>query len=119
MCVKIICTDHEHEFNPNEPLELQVMGAKEILVSYDPEDTRIGSFVDQMERIVKSGIDCKFAISVDPKNDLNGLRLSRKLEKLKLNLDINEAVKKLTLFHSETDKKIQEIAEMCLVGKTE
>lgn len=119
MCVKIICTDHEHEFNPNEPLELQVMGAKEIMVSYDPEDTKIDFFVDQMERIVKNGIDCEFDISVDPKNDLNGFRLRRKLEKLKLNLDINEAVKKLTVFHSETDKKIREIAEMCLVGKSE
>lgn len=114
MCVKIICTDHEHEFNPSEPLENQIMGAKEIVLNYDPYDLKIGSFVEQIESMVKNGISCKVDIKVNANNLLDGIKLERQLEKLKLKLDINEVTKGLTTFHSDIDRRLGEIQEICL-----
>jgi hypothetical protein len=114
MCVKIICNDHEHEFNPLMPLEDQFVGAKEVIVNYDPVDTKIDSFLDEVERLCRTGISCNVDIKVNANNYLNGIKLERHIEKLKLKLDVNEVVKGLTKFHSETDKKLVEIQEICL-----
>jgi len=119
MCIKIICSDHEHEFDMAMPLEQQIVGANEIVVSYDPADPKIPSFIGQMEMMVKNGISCRPEIHVDVKDSLDGCRLRTKIKRLKYNLDVNEAIKKLTIFHAETDSKIREIAERCLIGKTD
>jgi cell fate (sporulation/competence/biofilm development) regulator YlbF (YheA/YmcA/DUF963 family) len=113
MCIKII-GEREQEFNPNEPLEEQVVGANEIVVSYDPTDPKIDSFVGQMERIIKNGISCKVDIRVNANNCLNGMRLERQLDKLKLKLDMNEVVKGLTKFHADIDHRLNEISAMCV-----
>jgi hypothetical protein len=114
MCVKIICSDHEHEFNTLMPLEQQVLGATEIVVSYDPLDPKIDSFVSEVERMVKTGISCNVDIKVNSNNCLNGLKLERRLEKLKVRLDVNEVVKGLTAFHATTDQKLSEMLQVCL-----
>jgi len=114
MCGKIIRIEDSLEFDRCEPLDQQVEGAKEILVSYDPLDPKIDSFVGQIELMVKNGISLKADIKVKANNFLNGIKLERKLEKLKLKLDVNEVVKGLTRFHSETDRKLGEIANICL-----
>ena len=116
MCIKIIGTE-EIEFNPKEPLENQILDAKEIIVSYDPIDPKIPSFVGQIEMMVEKGIGCKANIVFNANNYLNGLKLERKLEKLKLKLDVNEVVKGIIKSHAYTDKKLQEMSEMC-IGKT-
>ncbi len=113
MCIKIIGTE-EQEFNPSEPLEEQIAGAKEIVVSYDPVDPKISSFVGQIELMVKNGVSLPADITVKTNNYLNGRKLERKLESLKRKLDVNEVVKGLTNFHAETDRKLSEISEMCL-----
>ena len=118
MCIKIIHSGDEQEFNQFEPLEQQTIGAKEVLVNYDPVDPKIDQFVDEMERFCKTGISCEFDIKVNPNNNLDGFKLRRKLQKIKYQLDVNEAIKKLTTIHAETDKKILEIAEMCMLGET-
>ena len=117
MCIRIICTDHEHEFSMAEPLEQQIVGAKEIIVNYDPHDPKIDYFVNEVENMIKSGIACDLKISVNTNNCMNSVRLSKKIEKLKMKLDINEVVRKLSLLHSNTDRKLCEISELCL-GKT-
>lgn len=116
MCIRIICKDHEHEFNPTEPLENQVIGAHKILINYDPTDLKIPSFEDQIELMVKNGASCKAEIEVNTNNDLDGIRLERRIEKLKLALDVNEAVKKLTLLQADTDRRLSEMSNMC-IGK--
>jgi hypothetical protein len=114
MCVKIICTDHEYEFDPNMSLEHQIVGAKEILVSYDPLDPRIDHFVDQIERMIRSGVGCIADIRVNANNSISGFRLERRLEDLKRKMSINEVVKGLSTLHASTDSKLCEISKMCL-----
>jgi len=118
MCVKIIRSKEEVEFNPQEPLEQQVRGAKQIVVNYDPEDKRIQSFMEQVERIVRTGVSCQMNICVKPNNTLAGLRVERQFEMFNEELKMNEVVKALVKSHHETDKRLMEMSEMCL-GRNE
>lgn len=115
MCIKIIGPENSQEFNPSEPLELQVDGANEIFVNYEPsEKKKIKSFVNQMERFFKTGISLNLDIKVNVNNSLDGMRLERIIEDIKRKLDVNEIAKGLSRFHTETDRKLSEMAEMCL-----
>lgn len=113
MCIKII-GNQEQEFDVTAPLENQIIGAKEILVSYDPTDPKIDSFLDQMEEMIQKGIDCKAEIKVKTNNYLNGLKLERAVEKLKRKLNVNEIVKGLSTFHYETNRKLDELSKLCM-----
>src|ERR1035437_248297 len=104
MCIKIIGIESSLEFNPSEPLENQVVGAQEIVVSYDPYDLKIPSFVGQVELMIKNGVSCTADIKVNPNNCLEGLKLERYLGKLKLKLEVNEVVKSVCRFHNDADR---------------
>src|ERR1019366_1504888 len=99
-------------------LENQLVGAKEIFISYDPQDPKIDSFVGQIQVMVKNGVNCGAEIKVEANNYLRGFKLERTLKKLKNKLDMNEAVKGLCLFHANADRQLCEISQMCL-GKTD
>lgn len=114
MCIKIVSDLEQKEFDPMLPLESQVCNAKQILVSYDPQDIKIPTFVYQIENMVQNGMELKADIKVDPKNNLDGLRLERRLELLKEQLEINEIIKGISSFHATTDKKLCELSAMCL-----
>lgn len=114
MCVKIICSDHEHEFDMSAPLEQQLASAKEVVVSYDPEDPKIPSFVGQIEMMVKNGSSCGAEIRVDAKDTFSGMKLKRYMGRLKTALDTNEFIKKLSTFHYDADHKLGELSKMCL-----
>lgn len=113
MCIKIISSEKVQEFDGSIPLENQIENAEEIIVSYDPTDLKIASFVGQMELMVKNGTTCKAEIKVNTNNCLNGMVLERYIEKLKKNLDINELAKKLSTFHYDADHKLGELSEIC------
>jgi hypothetical protein len=117
MCVKIIHQTEEQEFNVSQPLELQIKDAKEILVNYDPYDTKIDHFISEIEKMIENGINCNLDIKFNPNNNLEGFRLERYLEKLKSELNVNKFIKDLSLFHVNADLKLNEISRMCL-GKT-
>ena len=114
MCIKIIRPEEQKELDPAEPLELQVEGAKEILVNYDPVDPKIDSFVDEIERLCRNGISCNLDIKVNSNNYLNGIKLERTIEKIKRKLDVNEVVKGLAKFHYDTDRKLNELSQLCM-----
>lgn len=115
MCIKIICSDHEHEFDPSLSLESQIIGANEVVVHYEPSEYhKIDSFVDQIEAMAQNGVSCNVDITVSPNNYLDGIKLERIVENIKRKLDVNEVVKGLTAFHAEADRKLCEIAEMCV-----
>lgn len=114
MCIKIIKSDDEQEFSMSEPLENQMDGADEILVSYDPVDPKIDRFLGEVKRLCDNGISCNVQIKVESNNYLNGIKLERELEKLKRKLDVNEVVKGLTKFHADVDKRLRELHEMCV-----
>lgn len=119
MCVKIICSDHEHEFNVSIPLELQVLGATEIVVSYDPLDPKIDSFVNEVERMIKAGISCNVDIKVKANNLLLGIKLERQMGKLKEKLDVNEVIKELCRSHSYACNRLDELSGMLSLEKTD
>jgi hypothetical protein len=117
MCIKIIRSDDWLEFNPKEPLEKQIVGAKEIVVNYDPKDPLLVNtdyLYTQMVKMYKNGISCNVDFRVNANNNLNGIKFERKIEKLKQALDTNEVLKKLTTFHANADKKLAELSEICL-----
>lgn len=116
MCVKIICNDHEHEFDPNEPLENQIVGAKEVLVNYSPMDYKIPFFMKELDRLCNNGISCKLSFKFKSNNNLEGFRIERQLEKIKHNFELNEIVKNLVSMYDKTDKKLEEISNG-LLGK--
>lgn len=116
MCIKIIRTENQKELNLLEPLERQVQGADQILVNYDPLDPKVSYFLDEMERLCKFGISCNVEIKVNTNNYLNGIKFERKISKIKKKLDVNEIIKGLTKFHSETDRKLTELSKM-FMGK--
>lgn len=113
MCVKIIGIT-EHEFDPKIPLESQIKDAKEIYVNYDSCDLKIESFLGQMEMMAKNGISCNAEIVVNPNSDLDGFRFERKINKIKKKINVNEIAKSLTILHADTDRKLNEISEICL-----
>jgi hypothetical protein len=117
MCITIVRSHEEVEFEPSQPLEYQVRGAKQVVISYDPDDNGIRSFMEQMDRIVKTGVSCQMNIKVNNNSYLNGQKLDRQLKKLSVDLDVNEVVKVLVNNHLETDRKLNEISEMCLKEK--
>jgi hypothetical protein len=118
VCIKIIRSETVQEFDMSEPLDQQIDGAQEIVVSYDPLDPKIDSFVGQIELMVANGVGCKAEIRVDPRNCLKGLQLERRLEKLKKNLDVNEIIKGVCHLAADTDRRLHEISKMC-TGKTD
>ncbi len=114
MCIKIVRSHEEVEFNPSELLESQVRGAKQVVIDYDMNDTKIQSFMDQIDRIIKTGVSCQMNIKVQANNSLLGYRLEKKAKKISKELDINEAIKTIVSNHSETDRKLEELSEMCM-----
>jgi len=113
MCVKIVRSHEEREFNPSEPLEQQVRGAKQVVINYKPNDAQLEAFMDQIDRIIKNGISCQMNIKVNSNNTLKGYQVERKIEKALQELDVNEAIRLLVTSHSETDKKLEVMEELC------
>lgn len=113
MCITIVRTHEEVEFAPNEPLEYQIKGAKQVVINYDPTDSSIEQFMEQMDRIVKNGVSCQMNIKVNNNNFLNGYKFERKVEEANRNIEVNEVIKTLISNHYETDKKLCEISQMC------
>jgi len=113
MCIKIVRSHDQFEFDPSEPLEYQIKGAKQVVIDYSPDDSRIQSFMDQMDRIVKSGIGCQMNIEVNSNNSLQCYRFERQIEEASKDLNLNEAIKVLTLCHQEADRKLSEMKQIC------
>lgn len=114
MCVKIVHPELTFEFDVESPLDKQVYGATEIRVNYDPNDLhKLDTFLSQLEKMVRLGINCEAEIVVEPGNSLEGLKLERHLEKLKYGLEVNEIAKGLTRMHNNTDHALCEISGMC------
>lgn len=115
MCIKIISSESEFEFNPHISLESQAYNAKEILIKYEPlESEKIQTFLNQLENMVKTGVSFSADIKVTTNNLLDGIRLDRKVEQLKQKLEVNEVIKNISFLHENTDKKLKEISKTCL-----
>lgn len=114
MCIKIVGTHGESEFEPSELLEYQVKGAKQIVIDYSPDDDRIQSFMDQMDRIIKNGVGCQMNIRVNSNNSFVGHQFKKKMEEASKDLNLNEVIKTMVSNHSEIDRRLGELSQICL-----
>lgn len=113
MCVKIVRTKEVLEFDPSQPLELQVKGAKQVVVDYHPEDLQIVAFMEQFERIVKSGIGFQMNLKFNSNHTLEGYRLDRKVENLNNELELNDIINQMVALTAHADQRLCELVGMC------
>jgi hypothetical protein len=117
MCIKIVGARKEVSYDMNQPLEKQVIGCKQIVVDYEPEDPCIDKFLSEIERLYKHGISAKLNIEFNHRNFILGAKTGKQLAKLAKQLDYNEIIKFMVNNHAESDKKLEEIASYCMDGK--
>jgi hypothetical protein len=113
MCIKIITPDNEVSYDMNQPLEPQILNAKQVVISYDPEDPSIGKFMNEIERCTLSGTSIDLNLKVQHNYHIGGAKLKQKAEKLSKDLDLNEIIKAMATSYAEADKKLEELAN-CL-----
>lgn len=114
MCVTIVKAKEEVKYNMAIPLEQQLKGSKKIVVNYVPKDPSIDSFLDEIEKMCKNGISANLNITFNHNNNLSGAKAKNKALKLSKDLDVNELIKLMAALHSETDRKLEDIAKYCI-----
>lgn len=117
MCIKIIRADDEIKYDISKPLEDQIKGSKQIIVDYEPNDPSLEKFLDEIERFCHTGISRTFNIKVKHNNNVMGAKVNNIIKECAKDLNLNEVIKSLVNSFSETDKKLEEIATICLVRK--
>jgi hypothetical protein len=114
MCVKIVRNKETVEFDPSQPLEEQVRGCKQVVINYKPEDSQLQSFMEQFDRIIKTGVGCQMNIKFSANNTLDGIRTERKIDHLSKALEFNEVIRAVATIHHETDKQLTELSQLCI-----
>lgn len=114
MCIKIFSSANEVEYDMDKPLEDQVGESNKIVIDYSPEDPSIEKFVDEVERICKNGVTCNLNIEVMTNSILKGGKVKRQTKALEFDLKLNDLIKLMTMTQSHTDKKLEEMSELCL-----
>jgi len=117
MCVKFKKSSREIAYKTEEPLELQLVGASEVFVDYKPRDPSITKFVKEMERMTKQGLDEYPQITVRHNNHITGARIKKKIEKISNDITLNKLMKLMAKSHYETDKKLEEMVNICIDRK--
>lgn len=113
MCIKIIRADNEVKYDISIPLEDQIKGSKQIVVDYEPNDPSLGKFLGEIERFCKTGINRNLNIKVKHNNSVMGSKIRSRMKEFANDLNLNEIIRFLSLTYSETDKKLEELANMC------
>ena len=70
-------------------------------------------FLSEMEKLAKTGVSCNVSLDVSHNNYITGAKAKRQIERLKKDLDLNEAIKILVNIHSELDKRLESISVFC------
>lgn len=113
MCIKILNFDASLKYDSSVPLEEQLKDAQEVVIDYDPKDPDMDVFLDEMERLAKTGISCNVRLAVSSNRHIAGAKAKRQISRLKKDLDLNEAIKILVNIHSELDKTLESISIFC------
>ena len=114
MCITIVTAKKEVLYNTERPLEEQLKGSKKVVIDYDPSDTTLDTFLNEVEKLCKNGTSAKLNISFNHNNHLTGAKRKKEATKLSKDLDINEIIKLMVLAHSSVDKKLEELANYCM-----
>lgn len=113
MCIKIVRTKEEFSYDPSKPIEDQIKGSKQILIDYKPNDTSLEKFLDEVERICKSGFSAHMNIKVVHNNFVKGMRVKKRTGQLSNGIDLNDVMKKMALMQSDMDKHLEELSNIC------
>jgi len=113
MCVRIIHENEEVKYDSSKPLEDQLCGSKSIVVTYDNKDNDIPRFVDEIERLCKTGIKIDARVKVIHNDNLQGVKAKKLMKRLIKDLKLNEAIKILVTMESEMDKKLEVLSNFC------
>lgn len=117
MCIKIVKTKGEIPYDVTKPIEEQVRGSKQVIINYEPNDPSIERFLNEVERVCQTGVSCNLNIKVVHNNYLNGAKTAKKSKHLEMELRLNDIVKMMSTSFSNNDKKLEELASICLNRK--
>lgn len=113
MCIKLHSDGSEFKYNASIPLEDQIQNCQRVEINYEPKDPDVESFLNEMERLCKSGISCDVKVELKHNNTIRGAKAKKQLQRLKKDLKLNEAIKILVNLYSEIDKALEEISGVC------
>lgn len=116
MSVKIFYSKKIAVYDPEKCLQHQLRGCKKVVIDYEPKDPSISKFVDEIERLCDKGNSTALNIDIVHNNFLAGAGLKRRVEKIGVDTQVNTLIKMMVTAHSEADKKLEQIASICLEG---
>lgn len=117
MCVKFRKAEFETLYDVDQPLDLQMQGANEIVVEYRPRDASVVKFVKEMEKMSREGLEEYPLITVNHNNDIAGARIKKKVEKISKDITLNKLMKLIAISHYEANRRLEEMVTMCTDGK--
>lgn len=117
MCVKFKKECTEILYDIDQPLELQMEGAHEVVVDYKPRDASVIKFVKEIERMTKEGLEEYPHITVKHNDHFTGAKMKKKVDKISYDITLNKLMKLMALSHYEADRKLEEMAIMCTSRK--
>lgn len=113
MCIRILHDNEEVQYDSSKPLEQQLCGSKSVVVTYDPQDRDIPRFVDEVERLCKTGIKIDARVEVVHNDNLQGAKAKKLMKRLMKDLELNEAIKILVTMQLEMNKKLEKLSTFC------
>lgn len=113
MCVEIIKPENQQSYRPELPFDIQICGCQEVLIDCGTNCHKVSSFLDEVEKICKSGQSLPITIRLADNTDL---KLFKKTKQLNHDLLLNDIVSKAVLIHKNADDKLKELYDMCTKG---
>lgn len=117
MSIQIIRANQRRKYDTSTPLEEQVENADEVVIDYKPKDSDIEKFLEEMERLCKSGVTCDVSVELVHNNYLRGAKAKKQLERLQKDMKLNEAIKLLVSMYASYDKTLVELSDFCLKAR--
>lgn len=113
MCVKIVKDLQEVPYDASKPLVDQVDSSDLVVINYEPKDKAIVSFMKELEKMAKTGVETNFNVRIEHRDNLKGARIKKQINKLKNDISVNELIKAFVQCHKEADKKLEELIGYC------
>lgn len=114
MCVKIIKNKTQTDYDLKKPLAPQLKGSTQIIVDYTPSDPSLDVFLDEVEKICATGVNCDLKIKVIKNNYLSAAKFEKKIKKYEKDIKINNLIKAIAVGYQQTDQQLEEISSYCL-----
>lgn len=116
MSIKIVLPNEERKYSEDLDLLEQLSGASKVVIDYEPKNSSIDSFFNKMASFIKNGKTTNVNIEIVHINNEKQKKVARLSSG---SLKINEIVKAITFSYLQSDKKLEEMAEICKGGHGE